>query len=163
MPAADRAAAWLRDAIARGDFPAGAWLPAERDLVEQIGVGRPAIREAIAALLHYNLWLNDLVDAQANRVISKFTRNEIKIIAADVAGKQPVEQRRMQVPDMHVAGGRRRKAYTDFVRHWVAPLRGGKARALYTERRESGRGNGRRSPSPLAVALRRSPLVGALP
>lgn len=51
MPAADRAAAWLRDAIARGDFPSGAWLPAERELVEQIGVGRPAIREAIAALL----------------------------------------------------------------------------------------------------------------
>ena len=51
MPAADRAAAWLRDAIARGDFPSGAWLPAERDLAERIGVGRPAVREAIAALL----------------------------------------------------------------------------------------------------------------
>lgn len=49
-PAAERAATWLRTAIADGRCRAGTWLPAERMLSDQIGVGRPAVREALAAL-----------------------------------------------------------------------------------------------------------------
>jgi DNA-binding FadR family transcriptional regulator len=36
--------------IADGDFPAGARLPAERELAEQLGVSRPTVREALIAL-----------------------------------------------------------------------------------------------------------------
>ena len=50
MPACDRAASWLRSAIADGRFAPGMWLPPERNLAEQIGTGRPAVREALVAL-----------------------------------------------------------------------------------------------------------------
>ncbi|MEJ2039465.1 MAG: FadR/GntR family transcriptional regulator [Desulfosarcinaceae bacterium] len=37
--------------IASGDLPTGARLPAQRDLAEQLGVGRSSVREAINALM----------------------------------------------------------------------------------------------------------------
>lgn len=40
----------LLAAIGRGDFAGGAALPSERALMEQMGVGRPAVREALMAL-----------------------------------------------------------------------------------------------------------------
>lgn len=36
--------------IRAGEFPAGSHLPSERELMEQLGVGRPSVREAIQAL-----------------------------------------------------------------------------------------------------------------
>jgi DNA-binding LacI/PurR family transcriptional regulator/DNA-binding transcriptional regulator YhcF (GntR family) len=50
IPASERAATSLRTAIADGRYRAGTWLPSERVLSDQIGVGRPAVREALAAL-----------------------------------------------------------------------------------------------------------------
>ncbi len=43
-------AAQLRALIASGEYPAGAGLPAERDLAQQFGVSRPSVREALVAL-----------------------------------------------------------------------------------------------------------------
>ena len=40
----------LREAIERGEFPAGTRLPPERDLATQLGVSRPSVREALIAL-----------------------------------------------------------------------------------------------------------------
>lgn len=40
----------LRELIARGEYPAGARLPAERELAEALGVSRPSVREALIAL-----------------------------------------------------------------------------------------------------------------
>src|SRR5262245_5564050 len=40
----------LRDAILRGDYAAGDRLPAERELAEQLGVGRSSVREAFKKL-----------------------------------------------------------------------------------------------------------------
>lgn len=36
--------------IRSGEFPVGAWLPSERDLMHSLGVGRPAVREALQSL-----------------------------------------------------------------------------------------------------------------
>jgi DNA-binding FadR family transcriptional regulator len=36
--------------IRAGDFPPGAWLPSERELMQTYGVGRPAVREALQSL-----------------------------------------------------------------------------------------------------------------
>ncbi|MBV8622890.1 MAG: transcriptional regulator NanR [Herbaspirillum sp.] len=40
----------LMDRIHQGEFPPGSQLPSERDLMEQYGVGRPAVREALQAM-----------------------------------------------------------------------------------------------------------------
>jgi DNA-binding FadR family transcriptional regulator len=36
--------------IRAGEFPAGSWLPSERELMQSYGVGRPAVREALQSL-----------------------------------------------------------------------------------------------------------------
>ena len=45
-------------AIQRNEFPPGAKLPSERELMTRFGVGRPAIREAVQALNQMGLVRN---------------------------------------------------------------------------------------------------------
>ncbi|AFU02619.1 FadR/GntR family transcriptional regulator [Nocardia brasiliensis] len=45
----------LRELIASGTWPVGMRIPPEHDLVEQLGVGRTTVREAIGALVHLGL------------------------------------------------------------------------------------------------------------
>jgi DNA-binding FadR family transcriptional regulator len=40
----------LLSRIRAGEFPAGTWLPSERELMQTYGVGRPAVREALQSL-----------------------------------------------------------------------------------------------------------------
>ncbi|MFD2470400.1 FadR/GntR family transcriptional regulator [Amycolatopsis silviterrae] len=45
----------LREQIASGEWPVGMRIPAENDLVKQLGVGRTTVREALGALVHLGL------------------------------------------------------------------------------------------------------------
>jgi len=40
----------LANHIRNGEFPAGSYLPSERDLAKQLGVSRSSVREALIAL-----------------------------------------------------------------------------------------------------------------
>jgi DNA-binding LacI/PurR family transcriptional regulator len=55
FPAAERVEQILQDRIAQGYYSAGAWLPAERILASEIGVSRPAVREALSRLVQDGL------------------------------------------------------------------------------------------------------------
>ncbi|MFE5163068.1 FadR/GntR family transcriptional regulator [Streptomyces sp. NPDC056697] len=45
----------LREQITSGAWPVGMRIPPEHDLVEQLGVGRTTVREALGALVHLGL------------------------------------------------------------------------------------------------------------
>ncbi|MFD9958567.1 FadR/GntR family transcriptional regulator [Amycolatopsis sp. NPDC058986] len=45
----------LRGAVTRGEWPIGERIPTEPELVEQLGVGRNTVREAVRALAHSGL------------------------------------------------------------------------------------------------------------
>ncbi|SFC78156.1 FadR/GntR family transcriptional regulator [Streptomyces aidingensis] len=52
---ADQVIAALREQIASGEWPVGSRIPTEPELVEQLGVARNTVREAIRALAHNGL------------------------------------------------------------------------------------------------------------
>ena len=52
---ATQATAAIEDAIRRGEFARGKTLPPERDLALKLGIGRPALREAIRSLAERGL------------------------------------------------------------------------------------------------------------
>lgn len=52
---ATQATAAIEDAIRRGEFARGSTLPPERELALKLGIGRPALREAIRALAERGL------------------------------------------------------------------------------------------------------------
>lgn len=54
-PLADQVIAALRNQIASGEWPVGSRIPTEPELVEQLGVARNTVREAIRALAHNGL------------------------------------------------------------------------------------------------------------
>ncbi len=49
-PVSVQIAELLSDRIAVGEYPAGSWLPTERDLASELAVSRPVIREAVVRL-----------------------------------------------------------------------------------------------------------------
>ena len=57
----------LIDALAEGQFPAGTWLPSERELAERFGTGRGVVREAVRVLELRGLL--EVVRGQGQRVL----------------------------------------------------------------------------------------------
>ncbi|WP_042370046.1 FadR/GntR family transcriptional regulator [Streptacidiphilus neutrinimicus] len=54
-PLADQVIAQLRAQITSGEWPVGSRIPTEAELVEQLGVARNTVREAVRALAHNGL------------------------------------------------------------------------------------------------------------
>ncbi|MGP9021590.1 FadR/GntR family transcriptional regulator [Streptomyces sp. BR1] len=54
-PLADQVIAQLRNQITSGEWPVGSRIPTEPELVEQLGVARNTVREAVRALAHNGL------------------------------------------------------------------------------------------------------------
>lgn len=46
----EQVVAWIEERILSGEYVVGSYLPAERDLAHQVGVGRNAVREAVRTL-----------------------------------------------------------------------------------------------------------------
>jgi len=55
MPASDRLAAAILERIERGDYPAGTWLPTERELAAEFRADRSTIRTALSTLADRHL------------------------------------------------------------------------------------------------------------
>jgi GntR family transcriptional repressor for pyruvate dehydrogenase complex len=70
----------LEDGILRGDHPAGAQLPSERDLMRDFGVGRPAVREAL-----FHLAKMGLVEVRSGER-ALVTRPTAKVVFESIAG-----------------------------------------------------------------------------
>jgi DNA-binding FadR family transcriptional regulator len=51
-PLVDQVITQLRGQIASGEWPVGSKIPTEPELVEQLGVARNTVREAVRALAH---------------------------------------------------------------------------------------------------------------
>lgn len=70
----------LEEEILRGDYPAGAQLPSERDLMRAFGVGRPAVREAL-----FHLDKMGLIEVRSGER-ARVTRPTAKVVFASIAG-----------------------------------------------------------------------------
>ncbi len=70
----------LEEEILRGDYPAGAQLPSERDLMAEFGVGRPAVREAL-----FQLDKMGLIEVRSGER-ARVTRPTPKVVFASIAG-----------------------------------------------------------------------------
>ncbi len=66
----------LAERVRSGQYPLGAFFPSERELCEEFGVGRPAVREALVAL--QRLGLAELAPRQRPRVAKPTPRNILR-------------------------------------------------------------------------------------
>jgi DNA-binding FadR family transcriptional regulator len=76
----EQVAEQLEEAILRGDYPAGAQLPSERDLMREFGVGRPAVREAL-----FHLAKMGLIEVRSGER-ALVTRPTAKVVFESIAG-----------------------------------------------------------------------------
>ena len=66
----------IEQAILKGELKRGDQLPAERELAEQFGVSRTAVREAVKALLVANGFLEAQLDELRKAVSTGYSRGK---------------------------------------------------------------------------------------
>lgn len=59
IASANQAAAWIRERISDGTYPAGEKLPTHTELAEELGVSRQTVMSAVRQLVHEGLLLTD--------------------------------------------------------------------------------------------------------
>ena len=109
----ERVADQLRERIQKGDFAPGAQLPTENALVEQFGVSRTVIREAISTLR-----TDGLVKAHQGRgvfVCEDISQQPFRLCSKDLSEKDHIEQAMelrlcMEVSNAELAAVRRTEA-----------------------------------------------------
>jgi len=93
-PLADQVIAQLRAQITSGEWPVGSRIPTEVELVEQLGVARNTVREAVRALAH-----NGLLDIRQGSGTYVLATSEL----AGVMHRRFADADRDQVTELRVA------------------------------------------------------------
>jgi len=117
----ERVAGQLRERIQKGDFAPGAQLPTENALVEQFGVSRTVIREAISSLR-----VDGLVNAHQGRgvfVCEDMSQQPFRLCSGNLDEKAHLEQAMelrmcMEVSNAELAAARRTE--TDLASMYMA-------------------------------------------
>jgi DNA-binding FadR family transcriptional regulator len=115
----ERVADQLRERIQKGDFAPGAQLPTENALVEQFGVSRTVIREAISSLR-----VDGLVKAHQGRgvfVCEDISQQPFRLCSNNLSEKDHIEQAMelrmcMEVSNAELAAERRSDADIESIR-----------------------------------------------
>jgi len=88
-------------AIERGEYPPGSQLPSERELMQRLGVGRPAIREAMQALQQMGLIRIShgerarVILPTADTVIDQISGAMVQLLANNPRGLQDLKDARL--------------------------------------------------------------------
>ena len=91
----------LITAIETGQFPPGSQLPAERELMQQLGVGRPAIREAMQSLQQMGLIRIShgerarVIQPSADTIIEQISGAMIQLLANSPRGLDELKEARL--------------------------------------------------------------------
>ena len=86
----DQVIAALRNQITSGEWPVGSRIPTEPELVEQLGVARNTVREAVRALAH-----NGLLDIRQGSGTYVVATSELAgVMHRRFAGRRPAAHRR---------------------------------------------------------------------
>ena len=96
----------LREGIASGGFPVGSKLPSEPVLMDQLGVGRSTIREAVRVLAHSGL----LEVRQGDGTYVRSSRTEVTLVnrLRDAVDREVHEVRRaLEMENARLAASRR--------------------------------------------------------
>jgi len=97
----DEIADRLLEAIRRGDYPAGARLPSERELMAAFGVGRPAVREAMQALKNKGVIQithgerAEVVEMTPGSVVDGFTESVRAMLATNQGTLEQLKEARL--------------------------------------------------------------------
>ncbi|MFI6350201.1 FadR/GntR family transcriptional regulator [Streptomyces sp. NPDC050560] len=100
----------LRSHIAAGEWPVGTRIPSEHDLVEQLGVGRTTLREALGALVHLGLLEARVGDGTYVRASSEL--QSVMVRRASSAERDEVLELRA-VLEEHASGAAARRRSQD--------------------------------------------------
>lgn len=99
----------LRELVAAGEWPIGTRIPTEPELVEQIGVGRNTIREAVRALAHAGILEVRQGDGTYVRTTSEVSGAVRRLCGAELRDVLQV-RRTLEVEGARLAAGARTAA-----------------------------------------------------
>ncbi|BDA85727.1 GntR family transcriptional regulator [Aureimonas sp. SA4125] len=112
----------LIGAISSNEFPPGSKLPSERELMAMIGVGRPAIREAMQSLHQKGLILIShgerarVINPTPDVIVDQISSAMIMMLATNVRGMEELKEARLLLESALVSMATRKATEKDLLR-----------------------------------------------